>query len=196
MSLHPQAFYLVPEETRHVAQAVFPKGNIYMQMHDELGMLYQDQQFASLFATLGRPAISPTRLMLMLVMQFAEHLTDRQAADAVRARIDWKYALGLELTDAGFDFSVLSEFRDRLIANAFEAQILTTLLNQFKALGLLKVRGRQRTDSTHVLAVVQNLNRLALVGRTLQYALNQLAQLAPDWLQENVPVVWFERYGR
>lgn len=196
MSLHPQTFYLVPEQTSQVAQAAFPKGNIYMQMYDELGMLYKDQQFTSLFASRGRPAISPTRLALILVMQFAENLTDRQAADAVRARIDWKYALGLELTDAGFDFSVLSEFRDRLIANELEEQLLTTLLNHFKTLGLLKARGRQRTDSTHVLAAIHNLNRLELVGRTLQHALNQLAQLAPNWLQAKVPVAWFERYGR
>ena len=113
MSLHPEVFALTPEDTVLVAQAAFPKGNRYMRMRDELGTLYDDQTFAALFPACGQPAESPWRLALVLIMQFAENLSDRQAADAVRARIDWKYALSLDLTDPGFDFSVLSEFRDR-----------------------------------------------------------------------------------
>src|SRR3712207_5887768 len=101
MSLHPQVVYLVPKETARVARAAFPKGNVYMRMYDELGMLYENHQFAALFPRRGQPAEAPARLALILVMQFAENLTDRQAADAGRSRIDWKYALGLELTDAG-----------------------------------------------------------------------------------------------
>ena len=196
MSLHPQVVYLVPEETARVARAAFPKGNVYMRMYDELGMLYENHQFAALFPRRGQPAEAPDRLALILVMQFAENLTDRQAADAVRGRIDWKYALGLELTDAGFDFSVLSEFRDRLIAGAAEDLLLTTMLTHFKARGLIKPRGKQRTDSTHVLAAIRNLNRLELVGRTLQHALNVLAQLAPDWLRAQITRDWFDRYSR
>lgn len=196
MSLHPQVFYLVPEETARVARAAFPKGNVYMRMYDELGMLYENHQFAALFPRRGQPAEAPARLALILVMQFAENLTDRQAADAVRGRIDWKYALGLELTDAGFDFSVLSEFRDRLIAGEAEELLLTTMLTHFKACGLIKPRGKQRTDSTHVLAAIRNLNRLELVGRTLQHALNTLAQLAPAWLRAQITPDWFDRYSR
>ncbi len=104
MSLHPQVVYLVPEATARVARAAFPKGNVYMQMYDELGLIYENHQFATLFPRRGQPAEDPARLALILVMQFAENLTDRQAADAVRGRIDWKYALGLDLTDPGFDF--------------------------------------------------------------------------------------------
>ena len=196
MSLHPQVFYLVPKETARVARAAFPKGNVYMRMYDELGMLYENHQFAALFPKRGQPAEAPARLALILVMQFAENLTDRQAADAVRSRIDWKYALGLDLTDAGFDFSVLSEFRDRLIAGEAEELLLTTMLTHFKAQGLIKPRGKQRTDSTHVLAAIRNLNRLELVGRTLQHALNTLAQLAPDWLRAQITPDWFDRYSR
>jgi len=115
MSLHSQAHFSVPEETQRVARAVFPKGNLYLRMGDQLGSLYCDTQFADLFPTRGQPAASPARLALVSVLQYVEGLSDRQAADAVRARIDWKYALGLELTDPGFDHTVLSEFRSRLV---------------------------------------------------------------------------------
>src|SRR6266508_2327965 len=106
----------LPEETQRVARAAFPNGNRYMRMRDTLGEVYSDEQFAGLFSNLGQPAESPGRLALVTVMQFVEGLSDRQAADTLRARIDWKYALGLALTDTGFDYSVFSEFRMRLIA--------------------------------------------------------------------------------
>ena len=129
-------------------------------------------------------------------MQFAENLTDRQAAEAVRGRIDWKYALGLELTDAGFDFSALSEFRSRLLAGVAEERLLTLLLAHFVERGLLKARGKQRTDSTHIVAAVRELNRLEIVGETLHHTLNVLAQLVPDWLRDHVTPEWFLRYGQ
>ena len=81
-------------------------------MRDEMGVFFSDEQFADLFSPRGQPALSPCRLALVTIMQYAENLTDRQAADAVRGRIDWKYALGLELTDPGFNYSVLSESRN------------------------------------------------------------------------------------
>ena len=102
MSLKPQPIPPVPEETVRIAQAAFPKGNIYMQMRDELGSVYTDDVFATLYPPDGQPALSPWRLAVVTVMQFAENLTDRQAADAVRARLDWKYVLSLDVTDAGF----------------------------------------------------------------------------------------------
>src|SRR5918911_5169657 len=128
MSLRPQAIYVVPEDTARVARAAFPKGNAYLRMHDELGRLYADRDFAALFPVLGQPALAPAQLALVTLMQFAEGLSDRQAADAVRARIDWKYALCLALEDPGFDHSVLSECRDRLLAGAAETLLLDTLL--------------------------------------------------------------------
>jgi transposase len=124
MSLRPEEIPPVPEETRRIAQAAFPHGNVYMRMRDELGTLYDDQLFARLFPTRGQPAASPWRLALTTVMQFAEGLSDRQAADAVRSRIDWKYALSLELTDSGFDHTVLSEFRTWLVAGQAEQLLL------------------------------------------------------------------------
>ena len=142
---------LIPAETVRVAHAAFPKGTLCMQMRDTLGPLYEDSQFAALFSSTGQPAEAPARLALVLVLQFAEGLSDRQAADAVRGRIDWKYALALELTDPGFDASVLSEFRTRLIQGGAEHLLLEPLLRRLEARDLLKARGTQRTDSTHIL---------------------------------------------
>jgi len=135
------------------------------------------------------------RLALVTVFQFLEHLSDRQAADAVRARIDWKYALGLELTDPGFHFSVLAEFRARFVAGQAEHRLLDTMLERFKARGLVKAHGKQRTDSTHVLGAVRDLHLLELVGETLRATLDDLAAVVPDWVRALAPLVWFERYA-
>jgi len=113
----------------------------------------------------------------------------------VRSRLDWQDALGLELTDPGFDFSVLSEFRTRLVTGKAEQKLLERLLDAFKARGWLKAGGQQRTDSTPSLAASRTLNRLEGLGETLRAALNALATVAPEWLQAWVPPVWFERYG-
>jgi transposase len=195
MSLHPQATYPNPEETQRVARAAFPRGNIYMQVADRLGTIYHDAQFAALYPTRGQPTEVPARLALATVLQFAEGLSDRQAADAVRSRIDWKYVLGLDLTDPGFHHTVLSEFRTRLVTGEAERLLRETLLTLVRAQGLLKTRGRQRTDSTHVLAAIRVLNRLERVGETLRAALNSLAVVAPDWLQALAPLEWYARYG-
>jgi transposase len=196
MSLQPTAMGPVPEETARVARAAFPHGNGYLQIRDVLGPMYDDASFAPLFASRGRPAETPWRLALITVLQFAEGLSDRQAADAVRGRIDWKYVLGLELSDPGFNFSVLSEFRTRLVEHAAEALLLDTLLSVCRAHGALKVRGQQRTDATHVLGALRCLNRLEQVGETLRAALNAVAGAAPNWLVTQVPPEWFDRYRR
>ncbi len=196
MSLHPQDPPAVPEETRRVARAAFPKGTLCLRIVDALGPVYQDGQFAALFPRRGQPAAAPGRLALAVVLQFVENLSDREAADAVRGRIDWKYALGLALTDPGFDHTVLSEFRTRLVTGSAEHLLLDTLLQSLQEQGLVKARGRQRTDSTHVLAAVRALNRLERVGETLRAALNEVATVAPDWLRAIAPAAWYERYGR
>ena len=186
----------MPEETRRVARAAFPKGTLCLRIVDALGPVYQDGQFAALFPRRGQPAEAPGRLALAVVLQFAENLSDREAADAVRGRIDWKHALGLALTDPGFDHMVLSEFRTRLVAGNAELLLLDTLLQRLQEQGLVKARGRQRTDSTHVLAAVRMLNRLERVGETMRAALNEVATVAPEWLRAVVPSAWYERYGR
>ena len=196
MSLKPMNIEPVPEETAKVARAAFAKGNIYMKMRDEFGPIYEDNQFASLFPSRGQPAEAPWRLALITVMQFSENLTDRQAADAVRGRIDWKYALSLPLEDPGFDFSVLSKFRTRLLENQAENLLFEQLVLSLQQRDLIKAAGKQRTDSTHILAAVRRLNRLELVGETLRSALEALAVVAPDWLRQQVTPDWFERYGQ
>src|SRR3954466_3375038 len=185
MSLHPQSIGPVPEDTARVARAAFPRGNPCLRLRDELGTLFSDQDFASLFPTRGQPAEAPWRLMLVSLLQYAENLSDRQAAEAVRSRIDWKYLLGLELTDPGFDSTVLSEFRSRLVAGSAEDKILHTLLEKCRERKWLTARGRQRTASTHVLGAIRALNRLECVGETLRHALNSLAVVPPDWRKEN-----------
>src|SRR5438128_2308092 len=147
MSLKSLPIPPIPEEIARAACAVFPRGNIFMQVRDTLGTIYTDEAFADLFPTHGQPALAPWRLALVTIFQFMEGLTDRQAADAVRDRLAWKYALSLELTDAGFDPTVLSEFRSRLVARHAEQRLLDLLLKRCRQEGWLKVGGRQRTDS-------------------------------------------------
>lgn len=196
MSLQAHPIPPIPDLTAKIARRAFRKGNIYMQMRDVLGTFFTDDQFADLYPADGQPAYAPWRLALVSVMQFAENLTDRQAADAVRSRIDWKYALSLELTDEGFDFSVLSEFRGRLLEHEAGERLLNTMLEQFVEAGLLASGGKQRTDSTYVLAGVRDLNRLELAGRTLQAALDAIAETAPDWLRAWVAPEWYSHYGQ
>src|SRR4030095_4289246 len=191
MSLRPQPIGSIPEQTAHIAHAAFPKGHPYLTLRDHLGTIFQDEDFAALFPAWGYPGLPPWRLALVTIMQFRENLADRQAAEAVRARIDWKYLLGLELTDPGFNFSVLSEFRDRLRAGSAAERLLEKLLECCRARGLLKARGQQRTDSTHVLAAIRVLNRLELVAETLRAALNELATVAPALLQELAALAWY-----
>ncbi len=105
MSLQPQALPDIPEETARVARCLFPKGKRYMWLRDELGAIYADEQFANLYPPEGQVAEQPWRVAVVSIMQEMENYTDRQAAEAMKTRIDWKYALSLELTDPGFDFS-------------------------------------------------------------------------------------------
>jgi transposase len=195
MSLKPELILEVPELTEEVARAAFPKGNPYLTLRDNLGTIFEDEDFVDLFPEHGQPALAPWRLALVTIMQFRENLTDRQAADAVRSRIDWKYLLGYNLTDPGFHFSVLTEFRTRLLSGG-ETVLLDKFLQRCRENGLLKERGKQRTDATRVLAAIRVMNRLELVGETMRAALNAIAAEAPLWLRQVVPSDWYERYGR
>ncbi len=196
MSLGAKSFPKIPKQTKLVAKAAFPKGNPYMTLYTELGTVFSDEDFADLFPTHGQPAYPPWRLALVTILQFRENLSDRQAAEAVRSRIDWKFLLALKLTDSGFDYSVLSKFRARLLEGKAEALLLDKLLVRLQEVGVIKVRGRQRSDSTHILASVRQLNLLEHVGEAMRAALNELALEAPYWLQSIAPVEWFKQYGR
>jgi transposase len=196
MTLRPQSLPSVPEATVTAVQAAFPKGNLYVELRAEFGTLYDDQLFADLYPPQGRPVeVAPWRLALVVVLQYIEGLTDRQAADAVRRCMDWKYALSLELTDPGFDFTLLHDFRCRLLAHEAGQRCLDTFLAACKARGWLKARGTQRTDSTHVLAAIRTLHRLECVLEAMHYALNELSDVAPAWVRQQVPPAWYTRYG-
>jgi transposase len=196
MTLRSQPLPPIPEATAAAVQAAFPKGNLYVALRTEFGTLYDDQLFADLYPPAGRPVeVAPWRLALVMVMQYIEGLTDRQAADAVRRCMDWKYALSLDLTDSGFDFTLLHDFRHRLLAHEAGQRFLDTLLATCKARGWIKARGTQRTDSTHVLAAIRTLHRLECVLEAMHYALNQLSAAAPAWVRQHVPLDWYSRYG-
>jgi transposase len=196
MSMQPRPWPEVPQETVRVARASFPRGSLPIRVRDCLGLWCQDGDFDGLHGLRGRPGLSPAQLMVVTVLQFTENLTDRQAADAVRGRIDWKYCLGLEMTDRGFDFSVLSEFRARLVAGGAARRPLELLLARLKEAGLVAAGMRQRTDSTHVLARIRDLNRLELAGESVRAALEALARAEPGWLAGIIGPSWQQAYGR
>jgi transposase len=143
MSLKCMPIPPIPDETVRVAHAAFPYGTLLMQIREGLGTLYSDEDFADLFPSHGQPAEGPWRLALVRVFQFVEGLSDRQAADAVRSHVGWKYA------------SVLSEFRSRLLTGDVTQLLLGRMRERLHAHGLLKPRGQARTDSTHILAAIR-----------------------------------------
>ena len=199
MCVQPVAW---PEPDRRVAAAVavMYRGRrerpLPVLVRDKLGAWLADEQFAGAYGRRGRPGWPPSRLALVTIFQEVEDLADRQAAEAVRTRIDWKYALGLDLADPGFDHSVLSEFRGKVAAGGLERVVLDALLARLAAEGLVKAGGRQRTDSTRVVAAVAALNRLELAGEAVRAALEALTAAHPDWVAQRVCVSDFaRRYG-
>ena len=197
MSMQPKPWPQVPEETARVAKSAFRRGgSLAIRIRDELGSWYEDADFAAAYPVRGKPGISPAQLAMVTVLQFCENLTDRQAADEARGRVDWKYCLGLELADEGFDASVLTGFRERLAEGGAERVIFDRLLDLARQRGLVKAGGRQRTDSTHVLARIRDLNRLELAGETVRAALEALAAAAPGWLATVIDSSWQRVYGQ
>jgi len=196
MSLHPQSLPPVPADTAAVAADAFRRRpNPYILLRDRLGPLFRDHDFLALYGHTGPPATSPARVALVTLLQYMEAMTDRQAAESVCSRIDWKYLLGLPLDDDGFDHTILHDFRQRLLTHGQEALLFDHLLVHLTAAGLVKAGGRQRTDSTHVLGAISRLNRLELVGETMRATLNALATDAPGWLVAHAENAWIQRYG-
>ena len=196
MSLKSSPITQIPEDTARIAKAAFPKSNRYLILRDTFGDLFDATDFKHLFSNEGKPASDPARLAIITILQFAEQLSDERMSDAVRSRIDLKYLLALALDDPGFDSSVLCEFRARLIQGNAELILFEKLLERFRAHKLLRERGKQRTDSTHVLAAVHALKRLSCAGQAFRNALNVLATVAPDWSLEHTKPEWIERYGK
>jgi transposase len=196
VSMQPVSWSQVPADTARVARAAFPKGSLAIRLRDELGLVFQDTDFVGSFGARGRPGISPAVLMLVTVLQFVEHLTDRQAVLAVAGRIDWKYALGLELDDPGFDDSVLCEFRARLVEHDLTRLCFDRVLDRARESGVVKAGGKQRTDATHVIGAVRDLNRSELAGESVRALTEALATVAPGFLAQSVDLdEWAARYG-
>ncbi len=194
--LRPQSLPPVPEETARVARAALSPTHPYIALADELGALCTDERFADRFPTHGQPALAPWRLARATILQFAEGLSDRQAAQAIRGRIDWKDVRRSDLDDGGFDASVLGEFRGRLLTYGATTRRFDTLLAWCRERGHSKARGRQRTDSTSVWSAVRGLNRPELVSETMRHALNTLAAADPAWLRAHAQAAWVGRYAR
>jgi len=194
MSMKPSGLEPIPEETRALMQRLSPQGTMVSQLRDALGPIYRDEGFVHLFPKRGRPAEAPWRLALVTVLQAIEGLTDRQAAEYVRTRIDWLYALALPLSDPGFDYTILTDFRERLLQAEAQDLLLSPILQLCRERGWLKAGGKQRTDATAVLAQVRSLNSLESVGESMRAALNAIAEQEPEWLVERLNPEWFDRY--
>jgi Transposase DDE domain/Transposase domain (DUF772) len=198
MSVQPRPW---PEPAPEIAAAVAAmyKGKrerpLPVMVRDQLGEWLADEQFAGAYGKRGKPGWPPGRLALVTVFQMAEDLADRQAAEAVRTRIDWKYSLGLDLADPGFDDSILSEFRARVAAGGLDQVVLDTLLKRLAAGGLVKPGGKMRTDSTHVISAVRDLNRLELAGEAVRACLEALAVAAPHVVAHLLDDSWSKRYA-
>lgn len=180
MSFKPKPPRSMPKELAELGPKLLAPSNPYRMVGERLYEQYDEADFADWYCAEGKPALSPVLLGFVTVFQYMESLSDREAADAVRVRLDWKYALHLSLDYPGFNFSVLSEFRERVIAHQAEARMFDRLLEQLLGLGLIKQRGRQRTDSLAVLTKVRDLNRLELVCETLRLALRALLEVEPS----------------
>ncbi len=199
--LRPGSVPEVPAATAALAWKVHPRGTDEMRVRDALGALFRDEDFAGgeleqMYSTTGQPGLSPALLAMVTVLQFLHNLSDREAATAAADRISWKYLLGLDLDDEGFDASVLCEFRARLVVAGRADRLLGVLLARLAAAGLVRAGGRQRTDATHVLAWVRRLNRIEQVGESLRAALEAIARIDADWLVPLLAPGWEERYGR
>jgi transposase len=191
----------IPKATTALAWRVHPRGTDEMRVRDELGPLFTDADFtagplAGMFSELGQPGLSPALLLMVVILQFRHNLSDRQAVEAVADRISWKYALSRELEDPGFDHSVLSEFRTRLAADGRADAVLEVMLARLKETGLVKAGGRQRTDSSHVIACVRRLNRIETIGESLRAALEEIAAISPGFIVPLLKEGWDSRYGR
>ena len=185
----------MPADMAAVGKIILKEDNPYRMIGDKIFDRYSEEDYADLYSPEGKPGISPIILAFVTVFQFMEKLPDRQAAELMRMRMDWKYALHLPLMYEGFDFSVLSEFRDRLIEYKAEGRVFEQLVQEFRAMGLIKERGRQRTDSIAMLMKVRRLSRLELVVETLRLAVGAILKANQNWGEEHIPPSWEDRYG-
>ena len=194
MCLHPTDRDEIPADTAVLGQKLLDRDNAYRLIGERLPDLIRDEDFGHLCSPIGGPAISPALLALVTVFQMMEKLPDRLAAAAVALRIDWKYALHLPLEDPGFHFTNLSHFRQRLLEHQAQALVFERLLQKLLALGFIRQRGKQRTDSSYVLGLVAKLSRLELIWETLRVSLKAIQIQDERWLERVVPEAFLQRY--
>lgn len=195
MCMKPRVADEIPADTQQLGRALLKPDNVMRIIGERLSDFIHDDDFADLYPPEGRPALWPGVLALVTVLQWAEAVSDRQAAYLVVTRLDWKYVLHLPLNYPGFDYSVLSEFRQRLLAQHAEQRVFEKLLVQLKTLGLVRGRGVQRTDSMAVLSAVTRLTRLELIYETLRLALMTMKRTDATWFQRMIPQRFVEEYG-
>ncbi len=185
----------VPDDTAAIGRELFRPDNLYRQIGDRFDEFCPDEkEFALLYEPTGRGAIPPLLVALVTIFQMLERVPDRQAAELVVSRLDWKYALHLPLLYSGFHFTDLYAFRVRLVEHGKERLVFDQILAKLKALGLFKPRGKMRTDSTHLLAVVQRLSQLELVGECLRVALRAVSLVAASWVESCLPPAFCQGY--
>lgn len=182
----------IPEDIATLGRKLLKENNRYRVIGDHLPGIVRDEDFADIYASTGRDAVSPALLSMVTLFQFLEDVSDREAAEMVVMRLDWKYALHLPLDYAGFHPTDLCNFRKRLVENGKEALVFDTVLKKVRVLGFLKKRGKQRTDSTHVLAVVQKLSRLELVTETMRVTLRAIQRADESWYRQAIPATFAE----
>jgi len=185
----------MPADIAAVGRQVLPPTNRYRVIGDHLADLLDDAQFADLYDTRGRNALSPALLAMVTLFQFLEDIPDREAAEQVVVRLDWKYALHLPLGDTGFDYSCLCYFRQRVLDQHQDTLVFETILSKVRALGFLKKRGKQRTDSIAVLGAVRQLSALETVTETLRLAVRALTAADAAWLGQAVPASFADQYA-
>ena len=195
MSLQRFLSRTLPDDIARVGKVLFPETNPYRLLGDHFNELFPEESvFAPMYAETGRGALPPLLMALVTVFQMLEKVPDRLAAQQVVSRMDWKYALHLPLTYPGFHFTDLSAFRQRLFDHAQERLLFEQLLLKLKELGLLKAQGKMRTDSTHVLGVVERLSQLELLRETLRMAVLATTAAATDWVAATLPPAFRDAY--
>ncbi len=187
----------IPDSTRQIGQMLFEPNNIYRQIGDRFDEIFPDEEtFRPMYARGGRGAEPPLLMALVTVFQMMEKVPDRQATEWVVSRLDWKYALHLPLEYKGFHFTDLLAFRKRLLQHQQERILFDQLLGRLKELGLLKAGGKVRTDSTHVLALMERLSRMELVTESLRVATLAIQEAAPEWAAKHLPSAFLETYSK
>ena len=186
----------IPADTAALGQMLLRETDPYRVIGEHLADLLDDTVFAALYPATGRIALAPSLLALVTIFQFLENLPDRDAAHAVVVRLDWKYALHLPLDSVGFHFTDLHYFRQRLLDQQQERLVFETILNRIRALGLVRKRGKQRTDALAVLGAVRDLSRLELVTETMRLAVQAIERTDPHWWEQTAPAGFRDLYGQ